>query len=137
MQIPEFVRFVCQPDCSACCRIGEGKVFITENEARHIAAFLNISEAQLLDSFTRIQDDRFCLTDGAHQRCIFLKGSLCSVYDVRPGQCRTYPFWPENMKNESRWRIIKQECPGIGKGKRFSSNDIKRIMNGGSLDSEK
>jgi len=39
--------------------------------------------------------------DGA---CTFLNPiGQCSIYDVRPIQCRTYPFWPSIVKNKQTW----------------------------------
>ena len=36
--------------------------------------------------------------------CIFLNPiGQCSIYDVRPIQCRTYPFWPSILKNKQTW----------------------------------
>ncbi len=40
-------------------------------------------------------------TNGA---CIFLTPSgSCSIYDVRPVQCSTYPFWPSLLKSKETW----------------------------------
>ena len=27
----------------------------------------------------------------------------CTVYPVRPLQCRTWPFWPENLSSKQSW----------------------------------
>ena len=44
--------------------------------------------------------------------CIFFdqEKRLCSIYDVRPKQCRTFPFW-EQFKNDVE--TIQKECPGV------------------------
>jgi Fe-S-cluster containining protein len=38
-------------------------------------------------------------------RCIFLgeDGKECSIYEARPIQCRTYPFWPRLLENPESW----------------------------------
>jgi len=42
--------------------------------------------------------------DGA-EACIFLQDDkTCSIYEARPVQCRTYPFWPRIMKSREAWR---------------------------------
>ncbi|MDP6388243.1 MAG: YkgJ family cysteine cluster protein, partial [Candidatus Pacebacteria bacterium] len=61
--------------------------------------------------------------------CPFLKDGQCIVYDARPTQCRTWPFWPDNM-NPSTWKKeIESYCPGIGKGKLYSTEEIDVILN--------
>jgi spermidine synthase len=64
-------------------------------------------------AFTRLHDARLSLAarDGA---CVFLKGRLCSVYEARPTQCRTYPFWPEVM-SPLGWLRESARCEGIGR----------------------
>lgn len=51
---------------------------------------------------------------GEDFHCIFLEnGKLCSVYDLRPVQCRTFPYWPEVMESRETWNAEKLECEGI------------------------
>ena len=51
---------------------------------------------------------------GEDFHCIFLEnGKLCSVYDLRPVQCRTFPYWPEVMESRETWNTEKLECEGI------------------------
>jgi len=44
--------------------------------------------------------------------CIFYDKDIngCSIYEARPIQCRTFPFW-DYYKN--RIDELKDECPGI------------------------
>lgn len=54
--------------------------------------------------------------------CIFLDResqpgkALCSIYEVRPQQCRTWPFWPENLRSEGAWARAARGCPGMNEG---------------------
>ncbi len=114
------VRFECQPECSACCRISGGYVYLTEEEARKIARFLQIGHEEFLNTFTREIDHKPALCDGEDEACIFL--------EVRPLQCRTFPFWPENLNNESSWQAVKEMCPGIGHGRWYSPEEIRKIL---------
>lgn len=122
------IRFECQAECAQCCQLSNGYVFLTEEEAAKIAEDLNISEHEFLQHFTRIIDNQLCLVDGEDDHCVFLEDYKCSIYKVRPMQCRTYPFWPENLKSKSRWQLIKNECPGIGKGRIYSAREIEDIV---------
>jgi len=38
------------------------------------------------------------------------------VYEARPTQCRTYPFWSNIVDSEESWNRESRECPGIGIG---------------------
>ena len=42
------------------------------------------------------------LPDGA---CVFFrKGVGCTLYEHRPRQCRTWPFWDSNLKSPRAWK---------------------------------
>ena len=41
----------------------------------------------------------------------------CTVYEDRPLQCRTWPFWQSNLKSPGTWEYTCNECPGAGKGR--------------------
>jgi len=60
--------------------------------------------------------------------CPFLEGTLCSVYEARPLQCRTFPFWPELLETEARWRRLARFCPGIGRGELVSLRAIRERL---------
>ena len=61
-------------------------------------------------------------------KCIFLKQNRCSVYKSRPSQCRTWPFWNENMNPKVWNKDISINCPGIGKGNKIKSDSIKKFL---------
>ncbi len=80
--------------------------------------------------FTRELDDRLVLVNGENDHCVFLENGQCLIYEVRPVQCRTYPFWPENLKNKYSWQQTMEECPGIGQGKLFAKEEIISLLKG-------
>jgi hypothetical protein len=41
----------------------------------------------------------------------------CSVYDARPTQCRTYPFWRESMLTPLDWEAEAARCEGVAAGR--------------------
>lgn len=59
-----------------------------------------------------------------------LKEGKCTIYEVRPLQCRTYPFWHQNLINQKIWDKEKDHCPGIGKGRRYTKEEIESIADG-------
>lgn len=78
--------------CTACCR-WPGQVRLTETEITRIAAFLQLSEHDFIQRFTRLQPDRrgLALQEKADGGCILLEGNLCSIQSVKPQQCRDFP----------------------------------------------
>ena len=39
------------------------------------------------------------------------------MYDARPTQCRTYPFWRENMLTPHDWQAEGARCEGVAAGR--------------------
>jgi len=61
-------------------------------------------------------------------KCIFLAGTECSIYTVRPLVCRFYPFELATMKNGKPRFLCTGECPGIGKGKRLEREYFENLF---------
>jgi Fe-S-cluster containining protein len=59
---------------------------------------------------------------------MFLKNKQCSVYEARPNQCRTWPFWPEVMNAKSWKKDVADFCPGVGKGPVIPAKEIERQL---------
>jgi hypothetical protein len=51
-----------------------------------------------------------------HAQCHFLREGGCSIHEVKPAQCRAFPFWPELVDDKREWKKTAAYCPGIGKG---------------------
>jgi len=110
----EGLRFSCT-ECGKCCTGAPGAVWLNEEEAQKIAAYLNLPP----DRFLRRIDGRLSLKERRGKEghdCIFLKGKRCTVYPVRPKQCRTFPWWPQNLKSKEAWKRAAGECEGISDG---------------------
>jgi hypothetical protein len=57
-----------------------------------------------------------------------LKRRGCSIYQVRPLQCRTWPFWDGNLASKDAWDIASKKCPGMDRGGReFSREKIESL----------
>lgn len=67
--------------------------------------------------------------DTANGDCRFLVGgNRCGVYEGRPDQCRTWPFWPEVMNAKTWKKEVAAYCPGVGKGKLHTAEEIRVAM---------
>jgi len=122
------LHFECT-QCGMCCLFSEGVVYIDEEEEQALAQFLNLSRSEFHQQYveTEASTGLSILTSTATGACIFFKDNRCEVYPARPLQCRTYPFWPENLRSLYQWKRTRQECPGIGNGKRVPGTEIERM----------
>lgn len=60
-------------------------------------------------------DGRWILkSDPVTDICIYLdEQKRCTTYEARPAQCRSYPFWAENVRSDRSWKKTVSECPGL------------------------
>lgn len=109
----EGLQFKCT-GCGECCTGAPGYVFVTLEEMEAIAIHLGLSLESFTQTFIKKVGDRYSLIEkGDRFDCVFLDGKKCSIYSVRPRQCRTFPFWPANLKSEQHWEQTKKMCEGI------------------------
>ncbi len=101
--------------CKGKCCIGEGYVFLTDEDIEGISNFLSLKKEEFLKLYTRKVNGKTTLIDLAVKneiRCVFLDDNYrCEIYTKRPKQCRDFPFW-ESLKNKS-FDEVKKLCPGI------------------------
>lgn len=110
--------------CGGCCEGPGGYVWVDEDEISAIAEFLNLTPEQFSRRYVRLVFDRTALIDNEKGDCIFLNNKRCAIYDRRPVQCRTFPWWPELLRSEKAWRENNYHCPGMNHGKNHSAKEI-------------
>ncbi|MGE0432787.1 MAG: YkgJ family cysteine cluster protein [Planctomycetota bacterium] len=120
------LHFSCKwPECRACCTGSPGYVWITLDEAEKLAAVVEESLDEFLVTRCKQVDNRVSLIEvGPQNDCTFLAPGGCSVYEDRPQQCRTYPFWPEHLVSEEAWNNETKWCPGINHGRLWTREEI-------------
>lgn len=121
------IRFECQGSGKCCVSRGAyGYVYVTLADRRRLAATLSIPTRQFTREYCAKTEELFHL-DNREAECMFLENGRCSVYEGRPTQCRTWPFWPENMKAKA-WTAIADYCPGVGQGTTIPAETIVEIL---------
>jgi hypothetical protein len=123
------LRFECQPNCGACCN-QKGEVYVSGSDISRLATFKQLPGSQFRKRFLRRVQGKYSLIDRPQDGCIFLSDDLkCTVYEARPNQCRTYPFWTNLLSNALAWEMEGLKCPGIGKGDLVLPSEIKALKN--------
>ena len=112
--------------CGDCCTFSDGVVFISPLEIDIVAQHLNISYKECVEKYINESQGRTVLKD-KDDACIFFKDKKCTIYDVRPMQCRTFPFWSTNLKSQYRWKTVGEKGVGIGHGRLFTYEEIQTI----------
>jgi Fe-S-cluster containining protein len=121
------LRFECTR-CGRCCT-GEGWVWVGPERIREIAGFLGLPVEEFAVRYLRRVENRISLIDKANRDCVFWQPERgCTIYPVRPAQCRTFPFWPEHLESPDSWRDLASEVPGIGRGRRHGAGEIRRRL---------
>jgi Fe-S-cluster containining protein len=93
-------------------------VWVNKAEIETLAAKRNMDVAAFETEFVRQVGSRKSLKEYANGDCVFFDGATrkCTVYDSRPRQCRTWPFWESNVESPEAWERTCQVCPGSGAG---------------------
>ena len=116
----EGLQFECTR-CGKCCGGEPGYVWVDSAEIVALAARFEMSAKTFKKEYTRrARKGRWrgvTLLEKENYDCIFWEnGSGCTVYEDRPRQCRTYPFWRRVLASPQTWRDESEECPGMDRG---------------------
>lgn len=121
--------------CGNCCSGPPGAVWFDEREGQAMAEAIGLKYPEFVRRYARRINGRMSLNErltGYGHDCVFLDRdskpgvALCKVYEARPSQCSTWPFWPEIIEDEQCWSDTASQtpCPGMGSGKSYSHAEI-------------
>lgn len=134
------LKFQCQGSGKCCISRGEyGYVFLTLEDRQQMAQQLKMTTTGFTKKYCRKSDGAWHLKENKKgPECLFLNGkNQCEVYKARPIQCRTWPFWPENMNAKTWSKDVAPFCPGVGQGVGVSAEKIeKQLKNQMSAEAE-
>ena len=121
------LRFKCT-QCGNCCTGAPGYVWVNQAEIEGLAAARDETDVEAFeDQYVRKIGIRRSLREFPNGDCVFFDNEkrTCTVYDARPRQCRTWPFWDSNLKSPAAWAETCEVCPGSGQGKLYQIEDIE------------
>ena len=136
--------------CGNCCRgFNDGEVYLYKDDILRLAKFLNITGMKGLRNFAKkyvkVINDSFFWKDpdaqrgktyrfktlgfkftGEDEHCHFLEDNKCSVHELRPFQCRSFPFWQMMVSNRKNFERYTKKCKGLQvlKGKYYSREEM-------------
>jgi Fe-S-cluster containining protein len=122
------LRFRCTR-CGNCCTGAPGFVWVNDDEIAAIAVHRGEPVAEVTDLYTRPAARGRSLREKANGDCVFYdRQQGCTIYPVRPRQCRTWPFWESNVRTPEAWEQTCAICPGSGQGDLIPAEEITRHL---------
>jgi Fe-S-cluster containining protein len=120
------LRFRCTR-CGNCCTGEPGNVWVNDEEIAAIAELRGESVEEVIALHTHIGPRGRSLRERVNGDCVFYDRQRgCTIYPVRPRQCRTWPFWESNVGTPEDWERTRSVCPGSGQGELISAEEITR-----------
>ena len=121
------LRFECTR-CGDCCT-RPGVVYFPGQDLERAAREAGMTPAAFRRRYHLEEIDGIPALDPGPNPCSFYdKDRGCVIYDGRPTQCRTWPFWPEVVRRRASWEKAGRECEGIGRGPRVPLREIERFL---------
>jgi len=128
----EGLKFTCTR-CSSCCRHESGYVYLSEIDLSRLAKKFEMDYTAFVNTWCRWipftqGSERLSLKEKSNFDCIFWDTPGCKVYNVRPLQCRSFPFWDYVLCSPQAWKNAGENCPGINNGQLHSMEKIEGFI---------
>ncbi|MBQ2684439.1 MAG: YkgJ family cysteine cluster protein [Thermoguttaceae bacterium] len=122
------LRFRCRK-CGGCCTGEPGYVWVTNEELEKIARAVHLDRYEFENRYVRLVDGRRkSLIELPNGDCVLFDPvkRQCRVYDARPIQCKTWPFWERNIDTPNSWRKTARFCRGCNhpEGRLYTVEEI-------------
>jgi Fe-S-cluster containining protein len=129
------LQFSCKR-CSVCCRFEAGFVFLSEKDTSLLGAALQMEYSDFVETYCRWVPEidgkkQLTMKEKTNHDCIFWtpkQGGGCLVYNARPLQCRSFPFWMSVLDSKSAWDTTAKSCPGMNQGNLHSRDSIDNYL---------
>ena len=122
----EGLKFKCS-QCGDCCTGAPGFVWVNKSEIAALAKRLNMDEESFETQYVMTVGIRKSLKEFSNGDCVLFDNEkrCCTVYEERPRQCKTWPFWDSNLRSPETWAETCEACPGSGTGKLHQLEQIE------------
>ena len=105
----------CETCEGRCCTGESGYIYVTKDEIIKIAQLLELEVNEFVKKYLFKKGYKYSIREMMHNdsyECVFYnrESNGCNIYDARPLQCKTFPFWDYY---KTRVDELKLECPGI------------------------
>lgn len=111
--------------CGNCCTGTPGFVWVSDEELAALADFRGEALDEVRELYSRLAHRGRTLREKDNGDCVFYdREAGCTVYPVRPRQCRTWPFWESNVADAEAWKRTCDVCPGAGTGDLIPADEI-------------
>jgi len=125
------LKFSCKR-CSCCCRETSGFVYLSQKDVMNLISALNLKKNEFISIYCRWVtdwkgDEVLSLKEKSNKDCI-LWDSGCIVYNARPLQCVTFPFWKSIVTSAQSWDITATGCPGMNSGELHTKAKIEESL---------
>ena len=122
------LRFNCTR-CGHCCTGEPGFVWVNEQDIARNAELRGEPVELVTRLYARHAGSGMSLREKANGECVFYdRAAGCTIYDARPRQCRTWPFWEGNVRSPEAWKKTCAICPGSGQGELIPGEEIVRRL---------
>ncbi len=123
------IRFECK-QCGNCCNV-QGYVFIFPKDLERLVENSGFTLEELQRTYLSTVDGYTVFRDAGSGACIFWDHieKKCRIYEARPTQCRTFPFWKTLLYKKKKWDEETKACPGVGEGRLYTEEEINELKN--------
>ena len=121
------LRFECS-QCGNCCTGAPGYVWVNDQEIQALTDAVGLVDPAMFEEmYVRKVGVRRSLREYSNGDCVFFDNQTrkCKVYEARPRQCRTWPWWDSNLQSPATWQRTCDVCPGSGEGKLVTLEEIE------------
>jgi len=105
----------CESCQGKCCTGESGYIYVNKTEIENISTLLDMPIKEFVNQYLFKKMYKYSIKEVVYNgsyECVFYdrESNGCTIYDARPTQCKTFPFWDYY---KTRVEELKLECEGV------------------------